>query len=251
VRRFEDKVALITGGAAGLGEGVALRLAEEGAKIVIADVDAEAGEKVAAGLPDAIFVQVDTSDPAQVEAAFAAGIAKYGKVDVVHNNAGITGEQQSVHETTVENWNHVMSINASGVFYVLKWGIESFLKAGGGSMVITSSSAALAAQENITPYTFAKAGIMGVTRSAAVEYATRGIRVNAIAPTAVLTPMVEAFIEASEDPAAFRAERETWNPVPGWPYASDIAGVVAFLASDEAKWITGLTIPIDGGYTAR
>jgi NAD(P)-dependent dehydrogenase (short-subunit alcohol dehydrogenase family) len=151
----------------------------------------------------------------------------------------------------VENWNHVMSINASGVFYVLKWGIESFLKAGGGSMVITSSSAALAAQENITPYTFAKAGIMGVTRSAAVEYAGRGIRVNAIAPTAVLTPMVEAFIEASDDPAAFRAERETWNPVPGWPYASDIAGVVAFLASDEAKWITGLTIPIDGGYTAR
>jgi NAD(P)-dependent dehydrogenase (short-subunit alcohol dehydrogenase family) len=251
VRRFEDKVALITGGAAGLGEGVALRLAEEGAKIVIADIDAEAGEKVAAGLPDAIFAQVDTSDPAQVEAAFAAGIDKYGKVNVVYNNAGITGEQQPVHETTVENWNHVMSINASGVFYVLKWGIEAFLAAGGGSMVITSSSAALAAQENITPYTFAKAGIMGVTRSAAVEYAARGIRINAIAPTAVLTPMVEAFIEASEDPDAFRAERETWNPVPGWPYASDIAGVVAFLASDEAKWITGLTIPIDGGYTAR
>lgn len=251
MRRFEDKVALITGGAAGLGEGVALRLAEEGAKIVIADVDAEAGEKVAAGLPDAIFTQVDTSDPAQVEASFAAGIDKYGKVDVVYNNAGITGEQQPVHETTVENWDHVMSINASGVFYVMKWGIEAFLAAGGGSMVITSSSAALAAQENITPYTFAKAGIMGVTRSAAVEYAARGIRINAIAPTAVLTPMVEAFIESSEDPAAFRAERETWNPVPGWPYASDIAGVVAFLASDEAKWITGLTIPIDGGYTAR
>jgi NAD(P)-dependent dehydrogenase (short-subunit alcohol dehydrogenase family) len=251
VRRFEDKVALITGGAAGLGEGVAQRLAEEGAKIVIADVDAEAGEKVAAALPDAIFTKVDTSDPAQVEASFAAGIDKYGKVDVVYNNAGITGEQQPVHETTVENWNHVMSINASGVFYVMKWGIEAFLKAGGGSMVITSSSAALAAQENITPYTFAKAGIMGVTRSAAVEYAARGIRINAIAPTAVLTPMVEAFIESSEDPAAFRAERETWNPVPGWPYASDIAGVVAFLASDEAKWITGLTIPIDGGYTAR
>lgn len=144
-----------------------------------------------------------------------------------------------------------MSINASGVFYVMKWGIDAFLKAGGGSMVITSSSAAVAAQENITPYTFAKAGIMGVTRSAAVEYADKGVRVNAIAPTAVLTPMVENFIESSEDPDAFRKERETWNPIPGWPYPNNVADLVSFLSSDEAAWVTGLTIPMDGGYTAR
>jgi NAD(P)-dependent dehydrogenase (short-subunit alcohol dehydrogenase family) len=251
MERFEGKVAFITGGGAGLGEGVAVRLSSEGARIVIADVDPVAGERVASSLPDAIAIETDTSEPAAVEAAFAQALDHYGSVDVVHNNAGITGLQQSVVDTTVENWNNVMAVNASGVFYVLKWGLEAMLKGGGGSMVITSSSAALAAQQNITPYTFAKAGIMGITRSAAIEYADRGIRVNAIAPTAVLTPMVETFIEASEDPVAFRKERETWNPIPGWPYAEDIAAVVAFLASDDAKWITGVTLAIDGGYTAR
>ena len=249
--RFKDKVALVTGAGAGLGEEVARRFSKEGAKVVVADIDTAAGEKVAGEIDGGLFVATDTSDPGQVEAAFAAGIDKFGKVDVVFNNAGITGEQQPLHETTIENWNHVMSINASGVFYVMKWGIDAFLKAGGGSMVITSSSAAVAAQENITPYTFAKAGIMGVTRSAAVEYADKGVRVNAIAPTAVLTPMVENFIESSEDPDAFRKERETWNPIPGWPYPSNVADLVSFLSSDEAAWVTGLTIPMDGGYTAR
>ncbi len=251
VERFKDKVALVTGAAAGLGEAVAKRFAEEGAKVVVADIDVDAGERVAGEIADGLFVATDTSDPAQVEAAFAAGIDKFGKVDAVFNNAGITGEPQPLHETDLDNWNHVMAINASGVFYVMKWGIDAFLKAGGGSMIITSSSAAVAAQENLTPYTFAKAGIMGVTRSAAVEYADKGVRVNAIAPTAVLTPMVEKFIEMSPDPDAFRKERETWNPIPGWPYPSNVADLVSFLASDEAAWVTGLTIPMDGGYTAR
>jgi len=186
-----------------------------------------------------------------VKAAIAATMDRYGRLDAIFNNAGITGLQQPAHETTEENWDNVMAVNASGVFYVLKYGIEAMLESGGGSMVITSSTAALAAQANITPYTFAKAGIMGITRSAAVEYATRGIRINAIAPTAVLTPMVERFIEASDDPAAFRRDREAWNPIPGWPMPPDIASVVAFLLSDEAKWITGVTLPIDGGYCSR
>ncbi len=249
--RLEGRVAFITGGGAGLGEGTARRLAEEGAKVVVVDIDAEAAEVVAASLPDAIAMAVDVTDPDAVEAAFAQTMDHYGSVDIIFNNAGIAGEQQPLHEYDLDNWRGVNSLNADGVFYVLKFGIQAMLESGGGSIINTASTAALTAQQNISAYSFSKAGVMGITRSAAIEYAKQGIRVNAIAPTAVLTPMVEAFIESSDDPEAFRAERENWNPIPGWPYAEDIAAVVAFLASDDAKWITGHTLPIDGGYVVR
>jgi NAD(P)-dependent dehydrogenase (short-subunit alcohol dehydrogenase family) len=125
------------------------------------------------------------------------------------------------------------------------------LKTGGGSIVNTSSTAGLTGQANISPYTFAKAGLIGLTRSAAIEYAAQNIRVNAIAPTVVWTPLVEQFAQNAPDPAAMRAAMENYNPVPGIPLADDIAAVVAFLASDEARWITGHTLPIDGGYCAQ
>lgn len=249
--RLEGKVAFITGGGTGLGEGAARRMAEEGAKVVVVDIDAESADRVASSLPDALALVVDVTDPDAVEAAFAETMDHYGSVDIIFNNAGIAGEQQPLHEYELDNWRAVNSLNADGVFYVLKYGIQAMLESGGGSIINTASTAALTAQQNISAYSFSKAGVTGITRSAAIEYAKQGIRVNAIAPTAVLTPMVEAFIEASEDPEAFRAERENWNPIPGWPYAEDIAGVVAFLASDDAKWITGHTLPIDGGYVVR
>ena len=132
----------------------------------------------------------------------------------------------------------------------MKFAIEAMLRNGGGSIINTSSTAGLTGQLNISPYTFAKAGIIGLTRSAAVEYAKQGIRVNAIAPTVVWTPLVENFANSAPDPAAMRELMENYNPMPGIPQPADIAGVVAFLASDDAKWITGHTIPIDGGYVA-
>ncbi|MEE3919581.1 SDR family oxidoreductase [Micromonospora sp. BRA006-A] len=125
------------------------------------------------------------------------------------------------------------------------------LRTGGGAIVNTSSTAGLTAQDNISPYTFTKAGIVGLTRSAAVEYAARGIRVNAVAPTVVMTPLVEHFIENAPDPEQMRRQMESFNPKPGIPTADDVAGVVLFLASDDAAWVTGHTIPIDGGYVAR
>jgi NAD(P)-dependent dehydrogenase (short-subunit alcohol dehydrogenase family) len=249
--RYEGKVAFVTGGGAGLGEGVAHRLADEGASIVIVDINKEEGERVASELPDALALSTDVSDYSSVEQAFSDAVARYGKVDVIFNNAGITGEQQPLHEYTEENWHAVTAVDGTGAFWVLKHGIASMLKSGGGAIVNTASTAALTAQENISAYSYAKAGVTGLTRSAAVEYAKQGIRVNAIAPTAVLTPMVEAFIESSDDPDGFRAERENWNPKPGWPRAGDIASVVAFLCSDDAGWITGHTLPIDGGYVVR
>ena len=249
--RFEGKVAFITGGASGLGAATAQRFADEGAKVVVADINAEGAEALADTLPDDLAVAVDTADAASVERAVAQSLERFGRVDAIFNNAGIDGEQQMLHEMTLENWERVRAINGDGVFYVLKYGIAAMLESGGGSIVNTASTAGLAAQPNISPYTFTKAGIVGLTRSAAIEYADKGIRVNAVAPTVVMTPLVAHFIETADDPQEMRARMESFNPIPGIPEASDVASVVTFLASDDARWITGHTIPIDGGYTAR
>ncbi|MFI1191880.1 SDR family NAD(P)-dependent oxidoreductase [Micromonospora sp. NPDC020750] len=249
--RFQDKVAFITGGASGLGEATARRFAAEGARVVIADINAAGGQRVAGELPDALAVTVDTGEAASVEQGFVDAVHRYGRIDVIFNNAGIDGRQQPLHEMDLENWERVSRINGDGVFHVLKYGIEAMLHGDGGAIVNTSSTTGLAAQENISPYTFTKAGIIGLTRSAAVEYATRGIRVNAVAPSVVMTPLVEHFIADAPDPAQMRRQMESFNPKPGIPTPDDVAGVVLFLASDDAAWITGHTVPIDGGYVAR
>ncbi|MFF3866720.1 SDR family NAD(P)-dependent oxidoreductase [Micromonospora sp. NPDC001898] len=249
--RFQDKVAFITGGASGLGEAAARRFAAEGARVVIADINAAGGQRVAGELPDALAVTVDTGEAASVEQGFVDAVQRYGRIDVIFNNAGIDGSQQPLHEMDPKNWERVSRINGDGVFHVLKYGIEAMLHGDGGAIVNTSSTTGLAAQENISPYTFTKAGIIGLTRSAAVEYATRGIRVNAVAPSVVMTPLVEHFIASAPDPAQMRRQMESFNPKPGIPTPDDVAGVVLFLASDDAAWITGHTVPIDGGYVAR
>jgi NAD(P)-dependent dehydrogenase (short-subunit alcohol dehydrogenase family) len=249
--RFQDKVAFVTGGASGLGEAAAIRFGSEGARVVVADIDEEGARQVADKLPDGFAVGVDTSDASSVETAVRSAVDHYGRIDVVFNNAGITGGQHPVHELPVEDWQRVRSVNGDGVFYVMKYCIAEMLKTGGGSIVNTSSTAGLTGQLNISPYTFAKAGIIGLTRSAAIEYAAQNIRVNAIAPTVVWTPLVERFAQDAPDPVAMRAAMENYNPMPGLPQAEDVAAVVAFLASDEAKWITGHTLPIDGGYCAQ
>jgi NAD(P)-dependent dehydrogenase (short-subunit alcohol dehydrogenase family) len=249
--RFDGKVAFVTGGASGLGAAAAKRFADEGAQVVVADINLAGAEKVAADLPDGFAVAVDTADPASVEAAFAVATDRYSKIDTIFNNAGIDGKQQPLHEMDQDNWERVRSINGDGVFHVLKHGISAMLKTGGGSVVNTSSTAGIAGQINISAYTFTKAGIIGLTRSAALEYADRNIRVNAIAPTVVWTALVENFVNTAPDPAQMREMLQSYNPIPGMPTPADIAAAVAFLASDDARWITGHTLPIDGGYVAR
>jgi NAD(P)-dependent dehydrogenase (short-subunit alcohol dehydrogenase family) len=249
--RFQDRVAFVTGGASGLGAATARRFAAEGARVVVADIDAEGARRVAEELPDGYAVTVDTGEATSVEQGVADAMQRYGRIDVIFNNAGIDGEQQPLHEMDVANWERVRRVNGDGVFHVLRYGIAALLHGGGGSVVNTSSTTGLAAQENISPYTFTKAGIIGLTRSAAIEYAARNVRVNAVAPTVVMTPLVEHFIDTAPDPALMRRQMESFNPKPGIPTPEDVAGVVAFLASDDAAWITGHTIPIDGGYVAR
>ena len=249
--RFEGKVAFVTGGASGLGAAAAQRFCDEGAQVAVADIDAAGAEKVAASLRDGYAVQLDAGDARSVARAVADAVEHYGRLDVVFNNAGITGPQQILHELEVEDWDRVRAVNGDGIFYVMKYTIEAMLRSGGGSIVNTSSTAGLTGQLNISAYTFAKAGIVGLTRSAAIEYAKQNIRVNAIAPTVVWTPLVQRFAESAPDPEAMRAVMENYNPMPGIPTAEDVAALVAFLSSDEARWITGHTVPIDGGYVAQ
>ncbi len=251
MKRFEGKVAYISGGASGLGAATAKRLAEEGAKVVVADIDEARATELAASLPDALALRVDTSDPDAVEQSIAAAVERYGRIDLIFNNAGISGEQLRIHESSVENWKRVTRINGDGVYYVLKYGISAMLKTGGGAIVNTSSTNGLIGIPNIPPYTFTKWGVVGITKSAAIEYAKDGIRVNAVAPTVVRTPLVEQFIKDAADPAQMAAIMENFNPLPGMPEPSDVAAAVAFLLSDEARFITGHVIPIDGGYTAQ
>jgi len=251
MKRFEGKVVFITGGASGLGAATAERFADEGAKVVVADINLEAAKELAGRLPEAIALKVDTSDAAAVEAAVAKAVEQYGRIDIILNNAGISGEQLPIDQSSVENWEKVTSINGDGVFYVLKYGISAMLKTGGGAIVNTSSTNGLIGIPNISPYTFTKWGVVGITKSAAMEYAKQGIRVNAVAPTVVRTPLVEQFILDAPDPEAMREQMENFNPMPGMPEAQDVAAAVAFLASDEARFITGHVIPIDGGYTAQ
>jgi len=241
----------VTGGASGLGRAAAERFALEGARVVVADLDHTKAAAVANSLPDAMAIGVDTSDAAAVDRSFDTVLDAYGRVDVIFNNAGIVGPQTPLHETTDKAWREVMGVNADGAFHVLRRGIIAMLAGHGGAIVNTSSSTGLAGKPNMTPYSFSKAGLVGLTRAAAIEYAAQGIRVNAVAPTAVMTDLVAGHIARAPDPEAMRRLLETQTPIPGMPTPEDVAAVVAFLASDEARWITGHTLPIDGGFHAQ
>ena len=253
--RLADKVALITGGASGLGKAMAQRFDEEGAKVVVADVDAEKGREVVSSLENGLFVEVNVTEAESVETMVNKTVEHFGRLDILVNNAGIDGEQAPTAKSSLDNWRKVMSINMDGVFYGMKYGIAAMLETGdkdsGGVVINLGSTAGLVGFPGIPPYSASKGGVIQLTRAAAMEYADKHVRCCAICPTGILTPLVEHFIENSDNPEEQRKQFTKMNPIPGAPEPIDVANAALFLASDEARFITGVALPVDGGYTAR
>lgn len=251
--KLNDQVAVITGGANGIGAETALRFLSEGARVMIGDLNEANAERVLAaaakaGHADRIrFVRTDVAEELAMQAMFDATLAHFGRVDFVFNNAGIGGVFGPIAETRVEDWDFTLAVLLRGVFLGMKHGARILqAQGGGGCIVSTASVAGYAAGGGAHAYSAAKAAIINLTRTVAVELAPHRIRVNAIAPGAVMTELFHRG--KTEQGEQTIRQRQPW-PVPG--VASDIAGVVAFLASDDARFITGETIIVDGGLLAR
>jgi NAD(P)-dependent dehydrogenase (short-subunit alcohol dehydrogenase family) len=247
--RLDGKVCVITGAASGMGREAALLFSEEGARICIADVNQEAGERTASECADAFFQQVDVADGSSVSAMYEETSNHYGRIDVLYNNAGIMpADDSSVLETEEEAWQRVQDVNTKGVFLCCKHGIPHLLEAGGGSVVNVASFVALmgAATSQIS-YTASKGAVLAMTRELAVEFARRGVRVNALCPGPVETPLLMRLFE--ETPGALE-RRLVHLPMGRFAQPREIAQGALFLAADESSFVTGATFLVDGGLTA-
>ena len=247
--RLDGKVVVITGAAGGIGREAAVLFSAEGASVCVADVSREHGEEAAAACREAFFHQVDVSDGSSVEAMYAATAERYGGIDVLYNNAGIMpADDASILETAPDAWDRVLDVNAKGVYLCCKHGIPRLLERGGGSVINVASFVALAgAATSQIAYTASKGAVLSLTRELAVEFARRGVRVNALCPGPVETPMLMRLF--AEDPAAYE-RRRVHLPMGRLAKAREIALAALFLASDESSYVNGSTFLVDGGLTA-
>ena len=253
--RLADKVALITGAGSGMGKAAALLFAVEGAAVAAIDIDEAAAMAVAKEITGrggkAFGMRADVSNPADAEKMVEETVKRLGKLNVLYNNAGIEGEANLTARFTLEGWEKVIGINLRGVWLGMKYAIPHMINAGGGSIINTSSTAGLSGVKGGCAYAASKHGVIGLTKTAALEYGKRNIRVNAICPGPIATPLLERI-------AAFQKKKEVTvdtmgaNTPVGRPGAPDeIAKVALFLASDEASYANGGVFPIDGGQTAN
>jgi NAD(P)-dependent dehydrogenase (short-subunit alcohol dehydrogenase family) len=234
--RLKDKVAIVTGGAAGLGRAIAVRMAEQGASVAIVDVQDENGKALAAELRgrdlDARYWRCDVAKESEVADTVKAVVGQFGRLDILVNNAGIEGANKPTHELTEEEWDKVQAVNVKGVFFFTKHAIAPLRRAGGGAIVNLSSIYGLVGGPDVPPYHASKGAVRLMTKTDALIYAPDKIRVNSIHPGFIWTEMVERHLKTMGE-------------------LDDIAWGAVYLASDEAKLVTGTELVIDGGYTAR
>jgi len=256
--RVKDKVALVTGGAAGIGKEVALLLAEEGAKIVVTDIDENGGnevaEKIQSNGSDAIFIKHDVVKEDDWKKVIEQTLQKFGKMDILVNNAGVGLPDDNIETISLDDWRWLMSINLDGVFLGTKYGIEA-MKKNGGSIINMSSIAGIVGDPHLTAYCASKGGVRTFTKSAALQCARAGynIRVNSVHPGFIWTPLVEAYstIVGNGDVEKGRKLLDRLFPIGHMGEARDVAYSVLYLASDESKFVTGSELVVDGGFISR
>lgn len=249
--KLENKIAAITGGGSGIGAATARLFAAEGAQVVIADIDEDAGRRVTGEIgAAAVFRKTDVRNPNQVEAMVNFACERFGRLDVLFNNAFYT-TVGAVGEMSVDGWLKTISVTLSGVFYGMRFALPKMAAQGGGAIVNTASISGLAGDFRMGAYNAAKAGVVNLTRTAAIEYARKNVRVNAVCPGMIETPPVAKMLSAGHNPERARNNAIEAHPIGRLGRPEEIAKVVLFLASDDASFMTGSIVVADGGVTAH
>ncbi|WP_404400517.1 glucose 1-dehydrogenase [Idiomarina seosinensis] len=256
MKRVEDKVAIVTGGALGIGRAICLGLAKEGAKVAVTDIADEDGRKVVEEIKanggTADYWHIDTADEDNVSSAFSEIKNQFGSIDILVNNAGIAGVNKPTHEITKEEWDNVINVNVNGVFFCTKHAIPAMKEAGAGSIINLSSIYGMIGAADLPPYHASKGAVRLMSKNDALLYAKDKIRVNSVHPGFIWTPLVEQL--GKDSPGGvdeFRKQLDSRHPVGHVGESEDIAHGVVYLASDESKFVTGTELLIDGGYTAQ
>ena len=249
---FENKVAIVTGGSFGIGRATAIAFAQRGAKIVIADWIKDKEEatlrKIKALESEAIFVQCDASKSKDVKMMVEKTIAAFGRLDFAFNNAGVEGASALTHECTEENWDKTIGVNLKGEWLCLKYEIHEMLKQGKGAIVNCASIAGLVGFPGLIAYVASKHGVIGLTKTAALEFAKRGIRINAVCPGVIKTPMIDRFTGKGK---VAEKQFENQEPIGRMGLPEEVAEAVVWLCSDAASFVTGDALAVDGGWIAQ
>jgi NAD(P)-dependent dehydrogenase (short-subunit alcohol dehydrogenase family) len=253
--RVEDKVAIVTGGALGIGKAAAEMLAREGAAVAVTDVKDDDGQAVVEAITNAggtaQYWHLDVSDGAEAERVINDVAERFGGIDVLVNNAGISGADKPTHEVSEAEWDEVMAVNVKGVFFCTKHAIPHLKQRGRGSIINLSSIYGLVGGADVPPYHASKGAVRLMTKTDALLYAADQIRVNSVHPGFIWTPMVEHYLDDQDDPDAARDAVDAAHPLGHVGEPDDIAYAIVYLASDESKFVTGAEFVIDGGYTAQ